>query len=57
MPKKSNKPTELNQKNFLKLMEKREKLQKDLNKVKRKLESVNTELGKYSQWLTTLLQS
>lgn len=56
MPRKSNteKPVELNQKNFLKLMAKREEIAKAIDKHQRKIEKINGQLSAFADWLKDL---
>ena len=56
MPRKSNseKPITMDQKTFLKLMEKREDIQKVITKNQKKLDKVNAQLAMFSDWLKAL---
>lgn len=55
MPRKSNDGTfKPNQKEFLKLMQKRDSIQKIIDRNLRKRSKVDEELGRYAEWLKNL---
>jgi len=55
MPRKSNSDAFVpNTKTFTKLLAKRESIQKSIARQQKKIQKVDSELGKYSGWLATL---